>query len=419
MLLFRGLAWSLRGVGVIVLMTTMFIGEEAKADPLLVHSDTRIIPSLTIAERYDSNVFFVRGSHLQDFVTTVTPQVMVEHRGRLISGTLTGTLTGEHYVRNPGLDYIAPSVGAELNLDSVLAKIDRRAKLTISDKFRSTPQPLAFIGPQTGNDVPESFVRGIQSARANTRTNMFKAMGSYELTQASSFQVTYMHSIREYGQKFATPAVGSFFNTTYQTITAGPQARVTPFDTLGLNYQYLQSDSSRGTNDASVNSGFSSQGGTVTWDRILTPTLKADAAGGISVVKSGSTQSVQYLMNGQLEWEHQNGSVKLLYSRAIFPSFFVVPSPLLSQVVSLSGSYNLTSHLSATGVVSYALNEAIGPVQLRYESISESISLNYAITRWLTGIVTVRRSDFNYVTGGTEVAFDRNVMILSLKGTWD
>ena len=419
MLLFLGLASRSRGIGVIVLMTAMCIGGETKADPLLVHSDTRIIPSLTIAERYDSNVFFVRGSNLQDFVTTVTPRVVVEHTGRLISGTLTGTVVGEHYVRNPGLDYIAPSVAINLNLDNLLAKIDRRAQLTISDRFAATPQPLAFIGPQTGNDVPDSFARGIQASRANTRTNMVMAIGSYMLTQASSMQVTYMRSTREFGQTFATPTVGGFFNTTYQTINAGPQLRVTPFDTFGLNYQYLQSNSTRGTDETSVSSGFSTQGGTVTWNRILTQSLTANAAGGVTVVGHGSTQSIQYLANAQLQWEHQNGFVKLIYSRSIFPSFFIVPTPLLSQVVSLSGSYNFTSHLSATGVVSYALNEAVGPVQLRYESRSESISLNYTITRWLTGIATVRRSDFTTMSGGTEFAFNRNIVILSLRGTWD
>ena len=419
MSLFLSLAWRAKGVGVIVLMTAMCIGGEAKGDPLLVHSDTRIIPSLTIAERYDSNVFLVRGSHLQDYVTTVTPRIVVEHAGRLISGSLTGTLTSETYVRNPGLDYIAPTAAINLNFDSLLAKIDRRAQLTVSDRFAATPQPLAFIGPQTGNDVPDSFVRGIQSSRANTRTNMLMAMGSYALTEAASFQLTYMRSTREFGQTFATPTVGGFFNTTSQTINAGPQVRVTPFDTFGLNYQYLQSNSTRGTDETSVSSGFSTQGGTVSWNRILTQNLTASAAGGVTVVGRGSTQSVQYLANGQLRWEHQNGYVKLLYSRSIFPSFFIVPTPLLSQVVSLSGSYNLTSHLSATGVVSYALNEAVGPVQLRYESHTESISLNYTITRWLTGIATVRRSDFTTTSGGTEFTFDRNMVMLSLRGTWD
>src|SRR5688572_6173894 len=111
------LAWFPRGIGIVVLMTVMAIGAEPQADPLLVHSNTQIMPTLTIAERYDSNVFFIAGGNLQDYVTTVTPQVRVEHTGRLITGTLTGTLTGEHYAKNSGLDYIAPSAAINLNLD--------------------------------------------------------------------------------------------------------------------------------------------------------------------------------------------------------------------------------------------------------------------------------------------------------------
>jgi hypothetical protein len=267
--------------------------------------------------------------------------------------------------------------------------------------------------------VPESFVRGIQAARANTTTNMFMAMGAYELSAASSLQVTYMRSTMEFGQTHATPTLGNFFNTTYQTITAGPQVRVSPFDTLGLSYQYMQSKFSRGTDSASFSSGFSTQGGTVTWHRILTQTLTANAAGGVTMLGSGSSQSLQYLANGQLEWTHQNGAVKLLYSRAIFPSFFIVPTPLLSQIVSLSGSYKLTGSLSATGTVSYAINEAVSGIQLRYESQSASVSINYVINHWLTAMASVRRSNFNTEAGGTDIAFDRNVITLSLRGAWD
>src|SRR5688500_14083782 len=191
LLFFFPLAWRSRGIGVVVLMTVMAIGAEVQADPLLAHSNTKIMPILTIAERYDSNVFFVPGQNLQDYVTTVTPQVRVEHAGRLVTGTLTGTVTGEHYAKNPGLDYIAPSAAINLNLDNLLGQIDKSAKLTITDRYAATPQPLAFLGPEGGNEVPESFVRGIQAARANTTTNMLMAMGGYELTQASSLNLTY------------------------------------------------------------------------------------------------------------------------------------------------------------------------------------------------------------------------------------
>lgn len=419
MLLFFGPAWCSRRVAVLVLMTAMAIGIQAKADPLLVHSNTQIIPSLTIAERYDSNVFFVPGKDLQDYVTTVTPQVRVQHDGRLITGTLTGTVTGEHYARNPGLDYIAPSAAINLNLDNLLGQIDKSARLTITDRYATTPQPLAFIGPQTGNEVPDAFVRGIQAARANTTTNMLMAMGAYELTPASSLNLTYMRSTMEFGQTHATPTVGGFFNTTYQTITAGPQVRVSPMDTLGLNYQYLQSKFSREAGNASFSSGFSSHGGTLTWHRILTQTLTASAAGGLTLVENGSSQSLQYLADAQLEWAYQNGGAKVHYSRAIFPSFFIVSTPLLSQVVSLSASYRLTADLMATGVVSYAINESVGNALLRYESKSASLSFNYIITRWLTGIATVRLSDYNSKFGATEMAFDRNTIMLSLRGAWD
>jgi len=45
-----------------------------------------IVPSLSVSERYDSNVFFVPGQNREDFVTSLTAQVAVEEKARLISG---------------------------------------------------------------------------------------------------------------------------------------------------------------------------------------------------------------------------------------------------------------------------------------------------------------------------------------------
>jgi hypothetical protein len=400
-------------------MTVMTIGAETQADPLLVHSNTKIVPILTIAERYDSNVFFVPGENVQDYVTTVTPQVRVEHTGRLVAGTLTGTLVGEHYAKNAGLDYIAPSAAINLNLDNLLGQIDKNAKLTITDRFAATPQPLAFIGPQTGNEVPDAFVRGIQAARANTRTNMVKAIGAYELTPASSLQLSYMYSTFEYGQKQATPTLGGFFNTTYQTLTGGPQVRVSPVDTLGVNYQYVQSSFTSGSGMTSATSGFTTHGGTATWQRLLTPTLIFNGAAGATVMQGIGAPTLQYLADAQLEWKFQNGGAKLHYSRTIFPSFFIAATPLLSQVTTLSVSYTLTADLIASSAISYAINESVGNALLRYESKSASLSFNYLITRWLTGIAAVRVSSYNSKFGATEMDFDRNTVTLSLRGAWD
>ena len=130
---------------------------EAGADPLIVQSETKLVPALTIAERYDSNVFFVQGKNLEDYVTTVTPQLKIDHSGRLISGSLVTQLTGEYYVKNPGFNYIAPSASLNLNLDDLIGQLDRKAKLKVIDNFTYTPRPLAFIGPETGSAVPDTF----------------------------------------------------------------------------------------------------------------------------------------------------------------------------------------------------------------------------------------------------------------------
>ncbi len=47
-------------------------------------SATTIIPSLRLAERYDSNVFFVNGTNLEDYVTTVSPQLRVTHKSQWV-----------------------------------------------------------------------------------------------------------------------------------------------------------------------------------------------------------------------------------------------------------------------------------------------------------------------------------------------
>jgi hypothetical protein len=161
------------------------------ADPVLVQSDTKVTPILTVAERYDSNVYFIKGRNLEDYVTSVTPQLRIDHSGRLLSGSLTGTITGEAYVKNPGLNYIAPSGALTMNLDNLIGQLDRRAKLTVSDSFMFTPKPLAFIGPGTGSEVPDTFVRGIQAQRANSRTNMAMVTGAYLLTPSVSLQGSY------------------------------------------------------------------------------------------------------------------------------------------------------------------------------------------------------------------------------------
>jgi hypothetical protein len=402
---------------VLALIVAVIFPKDVGADPVLVQSETKLIPALTIAERYDSNVFFIQGKKLEDYVTTVTPQLRVDHAGRLVSGSLLGTLTGEAYVRNPGFNYIAPSGALNLNLDDLIGQLDRRAKLKVSDSFVFTPKPLAFLGPSTGSEVPDTFVRGIQAARANSRTNVASASGAYMLAPWVTLQGSYTYSMLRFGSVLVQPNVGSFFSTNFQNYSIGPQFQVTPLDTVSLNYQGSRADYSR---PGSVNSSFTTQGGTLAWSRILTPTLTAKGSGGFTMINTGANTALTYIVDASLQWKHEHGGAELHYSRSVFPSFFVVAVPLLSQVITVSGTYGISGNLSATASANYAKNESTsGQIPLSFESYSTSLSLNYVITRSISAMASYTHSKFNQSFTGIDTSFNRNVVTLSLRGEWN
>src|SRR5467141_1579093 len=102
------MAWGRRRlVCPLVLVMAGMIWAMTLTAPRSAHGETKLVPSLAVSERYDSNVFFVSGRNLEDYVTNVSPQMTVDHKGRLIDGTVRGGGTAEVYVKNPGLNYVA------------------------------------------------------------------------------------------------------------------------------------------------------------------------------------------------------------------------------------------------------------------------------------------------------------------------
>lgn len=390
----------------------------------MVQSETKITPILTMTERYDSNVYFISGTNLEDYVTTIAPQLKLDHSDRMVTGSLTGTLTGEAYVKNPGLNYIAPSGALSMNLDGLVGQLDKRARLTVSDSFAFTPKPLAFIGPSTGSEAPDTFVRGIQTARANSRTNVATVAGGYQFTPVTALQGTYTHSMFRFGNVFVPPPTGTsqpsgsaFFSTTFQNFSIGPQFTVTPLDVVTVNYLGSRADYDlpNGTH-----SSFQTQGGSLTWSHTFSPTITATGTGGFNVIGKGPNATLTHIGDASLQWKHEHGGVTLRYSRSVFPSFFIVAVPLLSQVISVSGTYGLTGNLSATGSASYAKNESTsGQVPINFESYSLSFLLNYAITRSISAIASVTHSEFNQTYSGIDTTFQRNVVSFSLRGEWN
>jgi hypothetical protein len=378
--------------------------------PRIAHGETKLVPSLAVSERYDSNVFFVPGGNLEDYVTNISPQVTVDHKGRLLDGTVRGGATAEVYVKNPGLNYIAVNGGATLNLDSAVGKLVRGAGLNLSDTFYFTPQPPAFVAPGTGSQVSEAFVRGIQAGRANSFTNTGSAAGSYALSPRVGLQASYMHQRIRFGTAFVSPTASRFFNTTSQTATAGPQLKISPLDTLSLTYQYRKTDFSRGA-------GFHTHGGITGWTRAVTPTLTAHVTAGMTVLEPND--SVQYQVTGSLERKFQNSDASLSYSRGVYPSFVNAGLPLLSQVVTATVSHRLTALLTGTVSGNYARNESVPAGISAYESYGVTVGLNYTISRILNAALSYTNSQYKQDFTGQSTRFDRNTVTVMLTAVWN
>jgi hypothetical protein len=377
---------------------------------------TNVIPSLKLSERYDSNVFFVQGANLEDYVTTMSPQLKVLHRRQLVEGTIGGGVTAEAYVKNPGLNYVAGNGFLDLNLDRAMNELVPGLGLRISDTFYYTPQPPAFAAPTGGSQVPPAFVRGIQVQRTNSHTNFATAEGSYSVSPVLDVVAIYRDQRMKFGSPIPAPdgtITARFIDTTSQTVTSGPVVKTSPLDTVKLWYLYQ-----KGSFEFSGQTpSYSDQGPIAGWTRSITPTLKGSVEAGVVVLSIDS--SVQPLAAASLEWRGRDTDVTLSYSRIITPSILDVPTPLLSQLVTGTVAHRVTPSLVLSLSANYGLNHSIPDSSLiNFTSYSVTPSIGYTINRVLTATLSYSRSQFQQEFSSQELRFDRNVILVSLFAEW-
>jgi len=372
--------------------------------------ETLIIPSIAVSERYDSNVYFIQqGQNLEDFVTTVNPQLRVEHLAKYLNVIAFAGVTGEYYAKNTGLSYIGTNGSVNLVLDKAIQQILRKATLQVSDIFSYTPQPPGFLAPTTGGAIPETFVRGIQAARANALTNMAMISGSYAFTPQTALQGAYTNSYIQFANTSTSAPLGTFFTTMFHTLNAGPRFQVSRQDTITTNYQYQKAE-------FSTSGGFESQGGTIAWERQISPTLKASIQGGGT--KISGIDGIQYLADAMIQWTGKQSTASAHYSRVVAPSFFIAGAPLVSNLLSAIGTYAFTPATSGTLAANYAEASSVGSVSLAYTSYGGTASLAHILTRLVTLTASYTYSYYKTEFSGSSYDFNRNIAMLTARMEW-
>lgn len=405
---------------------TLLIGEVLSGlDPSSdswVYAETKIIPSISVSERYDTNVFFAPrefvppGTKLWDFVTTVAPQVQVLNRNQQADTSVKAGVGGNVFINNPDLAFISTNLDATSKLDGLIGRLLPGAKLLLTESFRYTPEPPAFL---TGGKPPptaDPFTRGLQGFRANTFANIASAQGAYALSRTVSLRGDYSYSLFRAGSFFVESTAGgpTFFDTNIHRWSVGPSLRLSRGDTLTLKYQDTQMNQSGAATDLH----FSTRAALGEYV-IRTPDWTATLTGGATYLE----QTNNLFASGGLvlAWNYDRSTrLQISGSRDIVPGFFAISGALISNTVSMSIEHRLSQVLSLAGNVNYAFSATTPGEAQTYESYSGTVLFKYLVTRTLSTSLSYTYSHFS-IESPQSVPFvvPRQFVMFSIDARWE
>ena len=411
-------AGSAAGLGAGTIPGTPFGGA---IDPSMVQmrEGFQVIPSISIGQRYDSNVFFVRkspGLDREDFVSTAVPQVRGYYVGESFTVNATAGAIGEYYAKNPTLNYVGANTGIALDLGKLLNRWWQGASLTASDMYVYSPQAPAFLIGDLSGSSANPFARGFQVGRASVSRNVARADLSLPLTQTVNMIGSYANGFIRYGSSEVQQPV--LINSKYQTYTAGLSLQASPQDLLSVtavNTEYEFTSQPIGS--------FTMRGGTVGWERTFTPLLSLKGQAGATVLQrdlGGATSASIVAPVGDLAviWKDRTTTMAVAYGLGVSPSFQFQAQALRTHVVSVTLTQQTgIPELQAVANLNYGRGEQIGDSAgsgISYVSVTGIGGLVYKFSPEMFLGIHYSYSNVDNKFGGNTFAFDRHVMQISL-----
>lgn len=386
------------------------------ADPSLggAREGVRLIPSILIGERYDSNVYFTTetpGLDKEDFVTTVVPQIRGMYSGELMSLSGTVSAVGETYVKNSNLNYVGSNADVLLDASKLLSSWRRGSRLTVAERYSYTPQAPAFLTGSSSVIGGNPLITGYQVGRVNTQTNYVRIDSETPLNEIVRLKGYYGYSFVNYGQSKVSGTSG-LFDVAGHTYGAGITMQFTSLDQVSFNFagsQFNYTPASAGS--------FSTNGGVIEWIHLFKPTLSLYASVGGQLIESdvGGVRNAAVLEpTGTLgvEWKDKTTTISLAYGLSYVPSFQFQSSVLRAHIVSLTFTQvTPIPELVIISYVGYAKGDSLGSTQgadISYVSYTGTGGLIYKVTpKTFLGLIC-SYSNFDNTFGQTKFAFDRS-----------
>jgi hypothetical protein len=377
--------------------------------PLPVWAELRIIPSLTLSEQYDSNVLF-SSTNNDDLITFFSPALSASYKGRPLEGTLTASLSLASYAKHSNFNYASAAGVLTTDLSQLVGRLDKRARMNVTASGYYTPELPAFITATAGFNP---FATGIQPQRVRSYSYSTLASGGYSLTSRVDLAGSYSYSYLNFGNTVGASLFTPLFGTTLQAVNAGPSIRLTPADSLNLQYQYSKADY-RGSIP-----GYHTEGGTIGLTHGFSKNLTGTVSGGLT--KITPSDRLAPLVTLSLSWTERSTVTTFTFTRSVTPSFEISAGALESNLATLSVGHTLTSRLSATTSVNYARSSSAAVTAgsaATFDSYGTNLILNYSISRTLSASFTYSHSHFSSNSLAFTSSFDRDVVALLLTASW-
>jgi hypothetical protein len=452
----------LKGGAVALLM--VFTAQGAAGS--IAWGQTLIIPTLSVSETYDSNVFYTPKSLLdptfkpEDFVTTITPQVNLAHTGPLIRGSMSVGASITKYLHNPDLDYTGINAAGTLDLRSLANKVSPRlTTLSVTGSYQFTPSLSAFGATNgglgtgygtTGQIGPLNS--GLITNRVSMHTYDLAINGAYQLTPNTSLAGGYNYTQLSFGNQS-----GGVDNALFDTIGHQGTATITTLlsqrDSVGTTAMLAHYSQGEG-----ATSTFTTVSGMMNWNRRWTQQVSSTLSGGgiltlpIESAIPGQSVKAQLAPTGTVTLNYTSFSqglrdagsrrgpfdglpslsgmlnpggilgpgqytASLSYNFSIFPSYGFGAGPIKTHVVGLNAAGGITSKLSGQAGLNFSHGTSSAPLT-SFDTIGLTTGLRYLIGPVFANLTyswLYFSSSFpQQGIGDSEYSFSKKMVMLSL-----
>ncbi len=387
----------------------------------------KVVPSIQVAQRYDSNVFFTPKSQLpgltpEDFVTSIVPQVRgvyTDHEQLVKVNAVVGAVGG-YYVNNGRLNYVGANAGAVLDMSDLLSRWRPGTKLTTSNVYFYSPEPPTFL--QGGEFVEQAnpVLAGFQARRNNTSFNRVSTVLEFPINRTVSLSSSYTNSFVKYGTSQISGGV-DLIDRKVQTYSVSLRKQVSLQDTVRLDFMGSEFDlGERGV--------FSARGGNLGWIHRFSSAVSFTATGGVYVLSgelnrvllSSGNASNAIAPFGSLAilWQGPTTSLALRYQSGIAPSAQFQGAVMLNHTVSLNMTQN-TPIRDLVGLLgaNYSAADTYGSSSSSPQSwttVRGTAGLMYRVTQKTFLIFNYSYLNVDNVVGARHSAFEKHMVQLSL-----